>query len=114
MHRRYNMTTSRWRVPYSRTDLEFSVSDDIRMTLAESKAVEPVRDPQAAVAEALEHPIGSPRLCEIAHPGDRVCIVFTDITRVSPDDLLVPALLSELQHAGVRDSDVTLLCGIGM
>jgi nickel-dependent lactate racemase len=46
--------------------------------------------------------------------GNRVCIVFTDITRSSPDNILVPALLHELELAGVRDSDITLLCGIGM
>ena len=50
----------------------------------------------------------------MARPGDRVCIVFTDITRSSPDHLLVPALLDELRIAGVREGDVTLLCGIGM
>ena len=40
--------------------------------------------------------------------------MFTDITRSSPDHLLVPALLDELEKAGVRDEDITLLCGIGM
>jgi nickel-dependent lactate racemase len=40
--------------------------------------------------------------------------VFTDITRASPDHLLVPAILDELERAGVRDDDVTLLCGIGL
>jgi nickel-dependent lactate racemase len=40
--------------------------------------------------------------------------VFTDITRSSPDHLLVPALLRELEKAGIRDEDITLLCGIGM
>jgi nickel-dependent lactate racemase len=44
----------------------------------------------------------------------RVCIVFTDSTRASPDHLLVPALLSELEKAGVLDEDITLLCGTGM
>jgi nickel-dependent lactate racemase len=40
--------------------------------------------------------------------------VFTDITRATPDHLLVPALLAELEKAGVRDENITLLCGIGM
>jgi nickel-dependent lactate racemase len=40
--------------------------------------------------------------------------VFTDITRSSPDYLLVPALLRQLEAAGVRDENVTLLCGVGM
>ena len=39
---------------------------------------------------------------------------FTDSTRASPDHLLVPAILKELKKAGVRNKDITLLCGIGM
>ncbi|MEM5774420.1 MAG: lactate racemase domain-containing protein, partial [Anaerolineaceae bacterium] len=61
-----------------------------------------------------EHPVGTPPLAGMAHPGNTVCIVFTDITRASPDHLLVRALLTELEKAGVRDEDITLLCGIGM
>jgi nickel-dependent lactate racemase len=40
--------------------------------------------------------------------------VFTDVTRASPDWLMVPLMLAELARAGVRDSDITLLCGTGM
>lgn len=58
--------------------------------------------------------MGSPPLREIASPGQKVCLVFTDITRSTPDDILVPALLKELELAGVQDDDITLLCGIGM
>jgi nickel-dependent lactate racemase len=79
-----------------------------------SKPVEPLDDVEAAIEEALRHPIDSPPVRELAGPGDHVCIVFTDITRASPDHLLVPALLRELEVAGVRDEDITLLCGIGM
>jgi nickel-dependent lactate racemase len=50
----------------------------------------------------------------LARPGLRACIVFTDATRACPDHALVPAILHELELAGVRDEDVTLLCGVGM
>lgn len=103
-----------YRVPYSKTHLEFTLPAGMRATVAESRPVPPLSDPEAAIAEALTRPVGSPPLRELAHPGDRVCIVFTDITRASPDHLLVPAILQELEAAGVRDEDVTLLCGIGM
>jgi nickel-dependent lactate racemase len=76
--------------------------------------MEPLADVDKAIAEALAHPIGSPRLSELARPGHRVCIVFTDITRASPDHLLVPPMLRELIDAGVKDEDITLLCGTGM
>ena len=83
-------------------------------TVIVSKTSKPVADGQAAIAEALAHPVGSLPLREMARPGDRICIVFTDITRISPDHLLVPALLKELKGAGVKDDDITLLCGVGM
>ncbi len=101
-------------VPYSKTQIEFELPPGMCGTVVVSQPVEPVADVQAAIAETLAHPVGSPPLHELARPGDRVCIVFTDITRASPDHLLVPALLKELERAGVRDQDITLLCGIGM
>lgn len=103
-----------YRIPYSKTYLEFTLPAGMRATVVESRPVPPLGDPEAAIAEALARPIGSPPLRELARPGDRVCIVFTDITRASPDHLLVPAILRELEAAGVRDEDITLLCGIGM
>ena len=100
-------------VPYGKGTIQFSLPSCMRVTQAVSKPVRPIEDEQAAVAEALAHPVGAP-LREIARRGSRVCIVFTDITRSCPDDLLVPPILAELKAAGVRDEDVTLLCGIGM
>ena len=103
-----------YRVPFDKGELSFELPAGMTGTLAVSKPVPPIADVPAAIAQALAQPINSPTLRELARPGDTVCIVFTDITRSSPDHLLVPALLAELEAAGVRDEDVTLLCGIGM
>lgn len=103
-----------YRVPYGKTFLEFDLKQGMRGTLAVSKSAEPLTDVEGAIAEAMAHPIGSPPLRELAHKGDRVCIVFTDITRACPDWLLVAPILRELEMAGVRDQDITLLCGIGL
>jgi nickel-dependent lactate racemase len=102
------------RVPYSKTSLEFRLPSNMQATIASSQSSEPVNDPKLSIQSALAHPIGSPPLHTIARPGNRVCIVFTDSTRSSPDHLLVPALLSELEKAGVLNDDITLLCGTGM
>jgi len=101
-------------VPFDRGELTFDLPAGWQGTVVESKTVPPIADVPAAVAEALAHPIHSPPLRELAGPGDRVCIVFTDVTRASPDHLLVPPLLAGLEAAGVRDEDVTLLCGVGL
>ena len=36
---------------------------------------------EAEVVRALENPIGTPRLKEIVHPGEKIAIITSDITR---------------------------------
>jgi nickel-dependent lactate racemase len=108
------MHPTKYRIPYSRTTIDFYLPVGMQAALAVSRPVEPIQDPNNAIHTALAHPIGSAPLHELARAGQRVCIVFTDITRASPDHLLVPALIAELEKAGVRAKDITLLCGIGM
>jgi nickel-dependent lactate racemase len=103
-----------YQVPYGKTSIEFALPASMAVSMAVSQPSEPVKDFRAAIAEALNRPIGSAPLRTLAQAGEKVCIVFTDITRASPDHELVPALLLELEKAGVRDTDITLLCGIGM
>ena len=103
-----------FRVPFDKGELAFDLPAGWRGTVVESKTVPPIQDVPAAAAAAVAQPVNSRPLRELAKPGDRVCIVFTDVTRASPDWLLVPPLLAELDAAGVRDKDITLLCGIGM
>jgi nickel-dependent lactate racemase len=103
-----------YKVPYGKGELAFDLPPGVNAAVVQSKPVPPLPDPAAAVAEALANPVASSPLRELARSGDRVCIVFTDITRASPDHFLIPPVLRELEAAGVRDEDITLLCGIGM
>ena len=103
-----------YHVPFDRGELAFELPTGWQGTVVESRTVPAIEDVTATVAPALAAPTNSPPLRELAGPGDRVCIVFTDITRASPDHLLVPPILAELRAAGVHDEDVTLLCGIGL
>jgi nickel-dependent lactate racemase len=101
-------------VPFDRGKLAFDLPPHWRGTVVESQTAPPIGDVPAAVAQAVAEPTNSPPLQELAGPGHRVCIVFTDITRASPDHLLVAPVLAELEEGGVRDEDITLLCGIGL
>jgi nickel-dependent lactate racemase len=101
-------------VPFDKSKLTFDLPPGWRGTVIESRTVATIEDMPAAVMEAVANPTNSPPLRDLAGPGDTVCIAFTDITRTSPDHLLVVPVLAELEMAGVRDEDITLLCGIGM
>jgi nickel-dependent lactate racemase len=103
-----------YRVPYSKSLIEFRLPSGMQATIAVSKPTSYLKDVPQAIQDALAHPIGTLPLCELAKSGDKVCIVFTDSTRATPDQLLVSAMLKELERAGIRDEDVTLLCGTGM
>ena len=106
--------TTVYRIPFGKSHLDFQLPAEMRGTYLTSRSTEPLADLDQAIAKALANPINSPKLREMANRGDTVCVVFTDVTRDSPDHLLVPALLAELEMAGVHDQDITLLCGIGM
>ncbi len=67
----------------------------------------------AEVARALENPIGAPDLCEVVHPGEKIAIVTSDITRPCPTWRILPPLMEKLGKAGVRDEDVTLVFALG-
>jgi nickel-dependent lactate racemase len=103
-----------YRIPFSTNHLDFDLPADMTGTCVTRRSCEAVADVKGAVSNALAHPLNCQLLRQTAKRGDTVCIVFTDITRESPDHLLVPALLAELEIAGVRDQDITLLCGTGL
>ena len=65
------------------------------------------------VREALRNPIGSGTIREIFGPGESVCIVTSDITRPCPSYKLLPPLLEELGHAGVRRKDILIVFALG-
>ena len=68
-------------------------------------------DERGAVLAALAKPIAARPLREWLKPGGRVCIVFTDITRATPNDRLIPWLLTCL--ADVPPENITLLNALG-
>jgi nickel-dependent lactate racemase len=71
-------------------------------------------DPAAAVHAALEAPMGAAPLRDLVSAGQRVAIVTSDLTRPTPNQLLLDAVL-ELVHArGVPAEDVVIVNGTGM
>jgi lactate racemase len=68
-------------------------------------------DERGAVLAALERPIGARPLREWLKPAGRICIAFTDITRATPNDRLIPWLLSCLADA--PRENITLLNSLG-
>jgi nickel-dependent lactate racemase len=73
----------------------------------------PLSDYQSALAEALNSPVGAPRLEELVAPGSTVAIVVDDPSRWTPVREALPTVLKRLHGAGVRPEDVTISVGVG-
>jgi nickel-dependent lactate racemase len=101
-------------VPFGKGSLKFELPPTMRGTLIESRPAKPLPNVEKATADALANPVNSPPLKALASPHDTVCIVFTDITRSSPDHFFVPPILRELKAAGIPEDHITLLCGTGL
>jgi lactate racemase len=67
-----------------------------RTSVIEPTARIGVADENAALIQSLFAPIGSLPLRDRIRPSDRVCILFTDSTRATPNDRLIPWLLEHL------------------
>ena len=68
---------------------------------------------QDAVREALAHPIGTKRVGELIHPGEKTVIITSDITRPMPSAVVLPVLLEELFAAGISLEDLTIVFALG-
>jgi nickel-dependent lactate racemase len=97
---------------YGQRGLDVDLPDHAHVILPEKRP--PLPDPGAAVREALREPIQSPPLKDLVRPGQRAAVLFSDITRPAPNEVILPPLLVELEDAGVRRQDITLINALGM
>ena len=65
------------------------------------------------VTRAINNPIGTQRLSKIVHPGEKVAIVTSDITRPMPSSLVLPIVIQELTDAGIKLEDITVVFALG-
>ncbi len=96
---------------YGKKGLDINLPNNVDVIRA--PFVPGVPDEKAALEKALRDPIECAPLAEIAKAGDKVVIVHSDITRATPNDRIQPVILAELERAGVRREDITLLNALG-
>jgi lactate racemase len=100
-------------LPYGKTDVCVRVPARNLLGTIEPKEVPGVSDAKAEVERALKEPIGTKRLNEIAKPESKVAIVVDDATRKAPSEKMLLPVLAELNGAGVKDENITVIFGCG-
>jgi nickel-dependent lactate racemase len=98
------------RLAYGQGHLPVAFPDG-RTVVIEPAARPGLPDERAAFLAALGVPRGSAPLRARLRPADRVCILFTDITRATPNDRIIPWLLDHLRDH--PRENITLLNQLG-
>ena len=100
-------------LPYGKAEVCARIPTQNFLGLIEPGEKLSVPDARAEIERALKEPIGSKRLSEIVKPEHKVAIVVDDATRPAPSYLMITPILDELNAAGVKDENVTIIFGCG-
>lgn len=104
----------RYEFPYGREKIACEIPEERVSGVIASQlhSYNPGKTEQALVAEAMENPIGSSRLCELARGKNNIVLIASDHTRPVPSKLIVPPMLREIRK-GNPDASITLLIATG-
>ncbi len=101
-------------LPYGYEERTIEIPEANLAWIEGPRNAEPIPDIEAAVRQAIRNPIGSPTLAELVQRhGKRTLILVDDSTRSTPQKLILPILLDELNAAGVSDSEISGMIALG-
>src|SRR6478752_4968162 len=99
---------------FGKNGLEVSVPDKYVCQVVTSHSAPALDDVDAALASALDHPIGCAPLVELAAGKRTAAISVCDITRPAPNRITLPPLLHRLHEAGIPIDGITILIATGL
>ena len=101
-------------LPYGHEERTIEIPEENLAWIEGPRHADPIPNIEAVVRDAIRNPIGSPTLAElVARHGKRTLILVDDSTRSTPQKLILPILLDELNAAGVPDSEISGMIALG-
>lgn len=98
------------KLAYGQSHLAVDLPDDLT-TVIEPVHTPALPDEKSALLAALDYPVRAKALRDWIKPADKICIAFTDITRATPNDRIIPWLLEYLSFH--PRENITLLNQLG-
>jgi nickel-dependent lactate racemase len=100
--------------PYGKEFLKLTISDkrfkgELLSKMHHYKAP---HSPEELVRQALESPIGTPKLRVMAEGKQKVLIIASDHTRPVPSKVIIPPMLAEIRQGNPK-ADITILVSTG-
>lgn len=96
---------------YGQDGLVLDLPDDLSVQIIEPKKVEALGKPELAIVDSLKNPIGSIPLSDRVNSNDKIGIIFNDITRATPNEIIINTILKEIPQ--VHRQNITLYNALG-
>ncbi len=109
------MSSNTLQLPWGNELMSVTLPNDWQVRgILEPSSLLPCADGVAEVLRALAEPIGAPRIREVARAGMTVAIVIDDGSRPTPVGQILPAVVAELEAAGVTRTQMRLVPALGV
>jgi nickel-dependent lactate racemase len=104
----------RMQLAFGKTGLGVELPEGFDYRVLEARSARPLADAGLALEQALDAPVGTPPLAELARGKRRAAISVCDITRPAPNRFVLPPLLRRLESAGIPRDGITILIATGL
>ncbi|OXM85056.1 nickel-dependent lactate racemase [Paenibacillus rigui] len=106
-------------LPYGRGTVSFRLPPSqpcnlITYRMEPNKSEDASTEPFDVIRQALDRPVGTPALKELALNKQSAVILISDGTRLCPSELLLPPLLQELNQGGIPDQAIDIVIALGL
>ena len=108
------MTDETISISFGRGHLSLRLPGIARPTIIRKQALPKIADQPAAITAALNEPIGSPPLAELARGRKSACILICDITRPVPNRLFLRPMIETMVEAGIARDKIVVLIATGL
>jgi nickel-dependent lactate racemase len=100
-------------ISYGKKNLTVQVPEKNLLDYACLPDVPGVANEAEAITRALKNPIEMESLEKLAAPGQKIAIIVDDITRPTPTHKFLAPIVEELESAGIKDEDITVVFATG-
>ncbi|MBU4190686.1 MAG: nickel-dependent lactate racemase [Candidatus Thermoplasmatota archaeon] len=100
-------------LPYGKKTLSVDIPKNNLLDVIYPNEIIPEFTAEEYIRLALDKPMGTKRLHELAKKGNKVAIVVDDYTRPCPTWAMLPSVLKEIYSSGIKENDVTIIFATG-
>jgi len=100
-------------LPYGKEKIPITIPQKNLLKICLLKEIPGVKDNAKAIKDAIKNPIGSSTIPKISQGKRTAVVICTDITRPTPDHLLIPPILDELNKGEISDKNIKVIIARG-